>query len=72
MKGSTFFRNRILTKFKYVDQKLSGHDYVMGNQFTVVDGYLFTMLVWADRHEDRHSSLPTLVAYKARVARVRM
>ena len=28
-------------------------DYLMGKQFTVADGYLFTMLSWADAHEVR-------------------
>ena len=29
----------------------AGRDYLMGKQFTVADGYLFTMLRWADRHK---------------------
>ena len=29
--------------------ELAGRDYLMGKQFTVADGYLFTMLSWADR-----------------------
>ena len=28
--------------------QLAGRDYLMGKQFTVADGYLFTMLTWAD------------------------
>ena len=36
-------------KFKYADSQLAGRDYLMGKQFTVADGYLFTMLAWADR-----------------------
>ena len=40
-------------KFKYIDSQLAGRDYLMGKQFTVADGYLFTMLRWADRHEVR-------------------
>ena len=31
-------------KFKYLDSALAGQDYLMGKQFTVADGYLFTML----------------------------
>jgi glutathione S-transferase len=41
----------------------------MGKQFTVADGYLFTMLMWAtDRLKFDLSALPSLMAYKARVA----
>ena len=46
---------------------LAGHDYLMGKQFTVADGYLFTMLSWADRMKFDLSALPNLLAYKARV-----
>jgi glutathione S-transferase len=40
---------------------------VMGKQFTVADGYLFTMLSWAERLKFDLSAMPNLVAYKARV-----
>ena len=39
----------------------------MGKQFTVADGYLFTMLSWAERMKFDLAALPNLVAYKARV-----
>jgi len=40
----------------------------MGKQFTVADGYLFTMLTWADRMKFDLSGMPNLVAYRDRVA----
>ena len=64
----TFFKDRIMAKFKYTDAQLAGHDYLMGKQFTVADAYLYTMLRWADGHKLDISALPNLVAYKARVA----
>jgi glutathione S-transferase len=63
-----FFKDRLMGKFKYIDSQLAGRDYLLGNQFTVADGYLFTMLTWADRMKFDLSGLPNLVAYKARVA----
>jgi glutathione S-transferase len=63
-----FFKDRVMGKFKYVDGALAGHDYLMGKHFTVADAYLFTMLCWADRMKFDLSGLPTLLAYKARVA----
>ena len=63
-----FFTDRIMGKFKYVDGQLAGHDYLMGKQFTVADGYLFTMLRWAERMKIDLSALTNLMAYKARVA----
>jgi len=64
----TFFRDRLASKFKYVDSQLAGRDYLMGKQFTVADGYLFVMLAWADRLNLDLSGLSNLMAYKARVA----
>ncbi len=64
-----FFKDRAMGKFKYLETTLAGRDYLMGKQFTVADGYLFTMLMWAtDRLKFDLSDLPNLRAYKARVA----
>ncbi|QUS37964.1 glutathione transferase GstA [Tardiphaga alba] len=63
-----FFRDRLTGKFKYLDGQLAGHDYLMGKQFTVADGYLFTMLRWADAHKLDLSMFKNLMAYKDRVA----
>jgi glutathione S-transferase len=64
-----FFKDRAMGKFNYLETALAGRDYLMGKQFTVADGYLFTMLMWAtDRLKFDLSGLPNLMAYKARVA----
>jgi len=65
--AKAFFKDRVMGKFKYIDGALAGHDYLMGKNFTVADAYLFTMLSWADRMKFDLSSMPNLVAYKARV-----
>ncbi|MDH2383446.1 glutathione transferase GstA [Bradyrhizobium sp. CER78] len=67
--AKAFFKDRAMGKFKYVDSQLAGREYLMGNQFTVADGYLFTMIMWAqDRLGFDLSDLPNVTAYKARVA----
>jgi len=67
--AKAFFKDRAMGKFKYLETQLAGRDYLMGKQFTVADGYLFTMLMWAtDRLNFDLSALPNLLAYKARVA----
>ena len=66
--AKAFFKDRVMGKFKYVDGMLAGRDYLMGKQFTVADGYLFTMLCWADRMKFDLSALPNLLAYQTRVA----
>jgi glutathione S-transferase len=67
--AKAFFKDRAMGKFKYLETQLAGRDYLLGKQFTVADGYLFTMLMWAtDRLKFDLSGLPNLMAYKARVA----
>jgi glutathione S-transferase len=67
--AKAFFKDRAMGKFKYLETALTGRDYLMGKQFSVADGYLFTMLMWADdRLKFDLSELPNLLAYKARVA----
>jgi glutathione S-transferase len=62
-----FFRDRIMGKFKYIDSQLAGRDYLMGKQFSVADGYLYTMLRWADGHKFDLAGLKNLMAFKERV-----
>src|SRR6186997_334718 len=66
--AKAFFKDRVMAKFKYIDSQLTGRDYLMGSQFSVADGYLFTMLSWAERMKFDLSAMPNLLAYKARVA----
>ena len=67
--AKAFFKDRAMGKFKYVDSQLAGREYLMGSQFTVADGYLFTMIMWAqDWLGFDLSGLPNVTAYKARVA----
>jgi glutathione S-transferase len=63
-----FFKDRIMGKFKYAESQLAGRDYLMGKQFTVADGYLYTMLRWADGNKLDLSGLKNLMAYKDRIA----
>jgi glutathione S-transferase len=65
--AKAFFKDRVMGKFRYVDGELAGNDYLMGKQFTVADGYMFTMLAWAERMKFDLSEMANLMAYKARV-----
>ena len=66
--AKAFFKDRVMGKFKYVDGELAGKDYLMGKQFSVADGYMFTMLSWAERMKWDLAHLSNLMSYKARVA----
>ena len=66
--AKAFFKDRVMAKFAYLDTVLAGKDYLMGKNFTVADGYIFTILTWAEAMKFDLSGLPTLRAYMARVA----
>ncbi len=41
-----FARNHLAKRLGYVDKALGDRPYLMGNQFTIADAYLFTVLRW--------------------------
>src|SRR3984957_16582257 len=62
------FKDRAMGKFKYVDSQLAGHEYLLGKNFTVADGYLYVMLRWAEGMKFDLSGLNNLLTYKDRIA----
>ena len=36
-------------RFAYLDERLDGRDYLLGDHLSVADGYLFVMLRWAEK-----------------------
>jgi glutathione S-transferase len=42
----TYARNNIAKRLTYLDSALGDNKYLMGDQFTVADAYLFTVLGW--------------------------
>ncbi len=54
-------------KFSYVDGKLAGRNYLMGDTFTVADGYLFTVASWAGYVKLDLTPYKNLAAFVARV-----
>jgi glutathione S-transferase len=61
-------RERLLQRLQWVDGQLAGKQYLMGGQFTVADGYLFTATNWAGFVGLDLSGLTHLSAFQARVA----
>lgn len=55
-------------RFEWVEQQLANTTYLMGEQFTVADAYLFTVSGWSKHVGLNLSDLPHLQAYLARVA----
>jgi glutathione S-transferase len=66
--GKEFFKNKLGERLSWVDQQLGGKPYLMGDQFTVADAYLFTVAGWGAHVGVDIKHLPALSAYLARVA----
>lgn len=62
-------RRTVLAKrFAYLEQLLTGKDFLTGDTFTVADAYLFTVLTWAGHLKIDLSAFQRLQAYITRVA----
>jgi glutathione S-transferase len=59
---------KIEKRLAFVDQALSGRDYLTGADFCVADAYLFTVLNWAFFLKMDMTSLPSVAAFHQRVA----
>ena len=61
-------RERLIARLAYVNSQLTGHDWLLGGQFTVADCYLYTVLNWSRAVGMDVSTLANLVAFRERVA----
>jgi len=63
----TMAREKLQQRLQWVDGQLASKQYLMGDQFTVADGYLFTVTNWAKPTNTDISALANLAAYRDRV-----
>ncbi|HZW23293.1 glutathione transferase GstA [Noviherbaspirillum sp.] len=61
-------RDTIAARLHIVEKQLQGRDYLTGNQFSVADAYLFTVLCWARPMKFDLGQWPAVQAYMQRVA----
>jgi glutathione S-transferase len=61
-------RARLSTKLTYVNERLEGRPYLLGDQFSVADAYLFVVSGWGQYVGVDINGLTQLVAFRARVA----
>ena len=61
-------RANLERRLAYTDAQLAGKSYLLGEDFTVADAYLFTVLSWAKFIKLDLAQWPNLAAYQARVA----
>lgn len=61
-------RRLLGARFDYVEERLGGGQYLLGDQFTLPDAYLFVILGWTRIHGIDLTRWPGLSAYEARIA----
>jgi glutathione S-transferase len=62
-----FARNNLLKRTDWLERTLGANKYLMGDQFTVADGYLFTVLNWFGLRGIDLAKWPNLKRYHERV-----
>ena len=61
-------REKLVSRLQWVDGQLAGKQYLMGDHFSVADGYLFTVTNWAKPTNVDIAGMTNLNAYRERVS----
>ena len=65
--AKTISKTKLRSRYEWLDRQLADKDYLMGDSFSVADGYLFTVTNWAKPTGVDISDLAKLNAWHARV-----
>ena len=65
--GKAISKTKLRSRYEWLDSQLADKDYLMGDTFSVADGYLFTVTNWAKPTGVDISDLAKLNAWHARV-----
>jgi glutathione S-transferase len=63
------FRERLKTRFAFVDQHLSTHEYLLGKDYSIADIGLYAITGWTPRVGFDIRAYSNLVAHQARIAK---
>ncbi len=66
--GKAVFRQKVTDRLKWVDGQLAGRTFLLGDDFTGADAYLFTCTRWAGFCKVDIAGLNNLAAFMERVA----
>jgi glutathione S-transferase len=66
--GKEIMRDKLAQRYRWLDGQLAGKDYLMGDHFTVADGYLFAVTRWAAPMKIDLAPFPNVRAHHERVA----
>ncbi|RZL95527.1 MAG: glutathione transferase GstA [Variovorax sp.] len=63
----TMTRDKLKSRYTWLDKELEGKEWLMGEHFSVADGYLFTVTNWAKPTGVDLAAFPNLMAWHGRV-----
>lgn len=66
--GKKVFRDKLASRFQWLDGQLAGKQYLLGEHFSVADAYLYTVTRWTKPMAIDLSGFPNLQTYIERVA----
>lgn len=66
--ATAIFRDKLQKRMTFLQQTLQQQDYLMGDQFTVADAYLHTVLGWFAFFDISLDNWPAVAAYSTRIA----
>lgn len=66
--AKALYRNKLQERFAWVDKQLAGKQYLLGDQFSVADAYLFVVASWGQYVGVDLSGYANLGAFSARMA----
>lgn len=66
--GKKIFRDRLASRFQWLDRELAGKPYLLGEHFSVADGYLFAVMRWAKPMGIDLAPYPNVMAHHERIA----
>jgi glutathione S-transferase len=65
--AKTIMKDKLKSRYQWLNGELEGKDYLMGEHFTVADGYLFTVTNWTKPMAIDLAPYPNVQAWHARV-----
>lgn len=63
----TAAREKLAKRFDFLSQHFAKNNFLMGTQYTVADGYLFTVMSWADKLNFDLIKWPSLMGFMERM-----
>ncbi len=58
---------KLKARLSYIDQHLSSHDYLVGDQFSIADAYLYMITTWPSMLKMDISEYKNIAAYQTRI-----